>query len=464
MGFCVFNDIAVSITRLRRKGYDRPVLVIDLDMHDGNGTRAAFAEDPSVYTFSLHHSAWDAAAAVADTSIVLGSGVSDDLLLTTLRRELPPILGAHRPELVIYVAGSDAAHDDRLGDWQMTDAGMLARDRYVIEALRAQRPAPSIAIVLAGGYGDVAWRYSARFFGWLVSGQVVEPPGQTEAVVRRFRRFTRQLRGAELPAGPSGDGWDLTEDEILGSVGRGAVEERVLGHYTKHGIELMLEQFGILTQIRALGFPNPTLEIVPGHGAAPTIRLLAGAAQTPAPALMELKVARSRRVVPGHEMLFVEWLLLQNPRATFSPDHYRLPGQDHPGLGMLREIYGWLIVLCEALHLDGIAFVPSHYYMSALGRRLLRFLDPVAQARFEAMYGVLSRLTLAEASHALEAGRIRDAKTGTSVEWQPSVMVVPVSSKLRSLLEAPEYAERRAAERGMVEFRLEPVDASIIPE
>ena len=182
------------------------------------------------------------------------------------------------------------------------------------------------------------------------------------------------------------------------------------------------------------------------------------------PALMELKVARSRRVVPGHEMLFVEWLLLQNPRATFSADHPRLPGQDHPGLGMLREVYGWLIVLCEALHLDGIAFVPSHYYMAALGRRLLRFLDPAAQARFEAMHDVLDRLTLAEASHALEAGQIRDAKTGTPAEWQPSVMVVPVSRRLRGLLEAPEYAERRVAERGTIEFRLGAEDASITLE
>ncbi|NNG17421.1 MAG: histone deacetylase [Gemmatimonadales bacterium] len=462
MGFCVFNDIAVSITRLRSKGYDRPVMVIDLDMHDGNGTRAAFADDSSVYTFSLHHSAWDDAAAVADTSIALGPGVTGDLLLETLRRELPAILGMHRPELVIYVAGSDAAHDDRLGDWQLTDAGMLARDQFVIETLRAQRPAPSIAVVLGGGYGDRAWRYSARFFGWLVSGRVVEPPGQTEAVLRRFRRFTRQFEGTELAAETNRPGWDLTEEELLGSVGRTALEERVLGHYTKHGIELMLERFGILTQIRALGFPGPTLEIVPGRGAAPTVRLLADSG--PAPALMELKVARSRRVVPGLEMLFVEWLLLQNPRATFSPDHPQLPGQDRPGLGMLREIYGWLIVLCETLHLDGIAFVPSHYYMAALGRRLLTFLDPAAQARFEAMYDALGRLSLAEASHALETGRIRDAKTGERLKWQPSVMVVPVSPKLRSLLESPEYGERSAAERERIEVRLEPEDDSITPE
>jgi len=455
MGFCVFNDIAVSVTRLRRKGYDRPVLILDLDMHDGNGTRAAFAADRSVYTFSIHHSTWDEAPAVADTTIALGPGVSDELLLDTLRRELPAVLRTHRPGLVIYIAGTDAAADDRLGDWNMTAAGILARDRYVLESLRAHTPAPAVATVLGGGYGDAAWRYSARFLGWLVSGQVLEPPDPTEAVVRRFRRFMRLLQHPELSAPASGEGWDLTEGELLGSVGRTGAEERVLGHYSKHGIELMLERLGILTQVRALGFSNPTLAIVPGHGAAPTIRLHADTEQSPV--LMELKVTRSRRVVPGRDMLFVEWLLLQNPRAAFSPDHPPLPGQAHPGLGMLREIYGWLRTLCETLGLDGIAFVPSHYYMAALGQRILRFLDPAAQARFEAIHAALRGLSVAEASRALAHERVRDVKTDAIVTWQPSVMVVPVSRALQSQLAAPAYAQRQAAERASLEYCLESV-------
>jgi acetoin utilization deacetylase AcuC-like enzyme len=455
MGFCVFNDVAVSVTRLRHKGYHRPVLILDLDMHDGNGTRAAFASDRSVYTFSIHHSTWDDAPAVADTTIALGPGVSDELLLDTLQRELPSVLRTHRPGLVIYIAGTDAAADDRLGDWNMTAAGILARDRYVVESLRAQAPAPAVAIVLGGGYGDAAWRYSARFLGWLVSGRVFEPPDQTEAVVRRFGRFMRLLQHPELSAPASGEGWDLTEGELLGSVGRTGIEERVLGHYSKHGIELMLERLGILTQVRALGFPNPTLAIVPGHGAAPTIRLHADTEQSPV--LMELKMARSRRVVPGRDMLFVEWLLLQNPRAAFSPDHPPLPGQAHPGLGMLREIYGWLRTLCEALGLDGIAFVPSHYYMAALGQRILRFLDPAAQARFEAIRAALRGLSVAEASRALAHERVRDVKTDASVMWQPSVMVVPVSRALQLQLAAPAYAERQTAERASLEYRLEGV-------
>jgi len=461
MGFCVFNDIAVSVTRLRRKGYDRPVLILDLDMHDGNGTRAAFAADRSVYTFSIHHSTWDEAPALADTTIALGSGVSDELLLNTLQREWPAVLRTHRPGLVIYIAGTDAAADDRLGDWNMTAAGILARDRYVIESLRAQTPAPAIAVVLGGGYGAAAWRYSARFLGWLVAGRVLEPPDQTEVVVRRVRRFMRLLRHPELSAPSSGEGWDLTEEELLGSVGRTGVEQRVLGHYSKHGIELMLERLGILTQIRALGFSNPTLTIVPGHGGAPTIRLHADSEQSPV--LMELKVARSRRVVPGRDMLFVEWLLLQNPKAAFSPDHPPLPGQAHPGLGMLREIYGWLLTLCEALGLDGIAFVPSHYYMAALGHRILRFLEPAAQARFEALHAALQDLSVPHASQALAHGRVRDAKTGAIVTWQPSVMVVPVSRALRSQLAGPAYAERQAAERASLAYRLEGI-APTTPE
>ncbi len=453
MGFCVFNDIAVSITRLRQKGYDRPVLVLDLDMHDGNGTRIAFAEDRTVYTFSIHHSTWDDTPAVADTSIALGAGVTDDLLLNTLTEELPGILRSHHPGLVVYVAGTDAAADDRLGDWNMTASGILARDRYVIESLRALTPAPAIAVVLGGGYGDVAWRYSARFLAWLISGRQVEPPDQTESVVRHFRRYLPQLGSVDLPREGPDEGWDLTEEELLGSVGRAAVEERVLGVYSKHGIELMLERLGVLTQIRALGFANPTLSIVPGHGAAPTIRLHVDAEESPL--LMELKIGRSRRVVPGRDMLFVEWLLLQNPRASFSPKHPRLPGQTYPGLGMLREIYGWLRTMCEALRLDGIAFIPSHYYMAVLGQRIMRFLDPAAQARFEATHDALAHLSLQDASQALALGRVRDAASGMVVSWQPSVMVVPVNRELERELTASEFKARRAQERAALDYRLE---------
>ena len=81
LGFCVFNDVAVAIRRLRGRGFAEPVLVVDLDLHDGNGTRRIFADDPTVHTFSIHNDHWGDTEAVASTSIALGPGVE--------RRALP---------------------------------------------------------------------------------------------------------------------------------------------------------------------------------------------------------------------------------------------------------------------------------------------------------------------------------------------------------------------------------------
>jgi len=149
MGFCVFNDIAVAIQRLRARGFDEPVLVVDLDLHDGNGTRAAFADDPSVYTYSIHNAPWDEADAVASTSIVLGSDVGDDTFLATLRDTLPPIVERHRPGLVFYVAGVDGAAGDAVGDWRLSAEALLERDRFVVEQTRNGRQRVPLVVLLA---------------------------------------------------------------------------------------------------------------------------------------------------------------------------------------------------------------------------------------------------------------------------------------------------------------------------
>src|SRR5690606_30822850 len=125
---------------LRARQYRDPILVVDLDLHDGNGTRAAFLDDPAVHTYSIHNAPWDDATGVASTSIALGTDVGDAEYLETLRRTLPPIIRSHRPGLVFYIAGCDPATDDALGDWRISAEGMLARDRFVIETLRESAP------------------------------------------------------------------------------------------------------------------------------------------------------------------------------------------------------------------------------------------------------------------------------------------------------------------------------------
>jgi len=424
MGFCLINDVAIAVAHARGRGFRGRVLIVDLDLHDGNGTRAAFAADPSVYTYSVHNHDWEPAGGLASTAIALGAGVTDQRLLDTLRDTLPAVVADHRPELFIYVAGTDPAQDDRLGDWAMTADGLLARDRYVIDTLRAHDPHLPIAIVLAGGYGRDTWRYTARFLGWLAGDVVVEPPDDFERTLRKYRRIT-------IPRGDPDD-WGLTEADLFASVPAAGPGTRVLGAFSRHAIEVSLEQVGILEQVRGMGFAGPTVDIAFSQGTGETVLLYGDDERTAL--LMELRMSRDRRLVPGMEVLRVEWLLLQNPCLGFTPSTVRLPGQQHPGLGLFREVVAWVVLLCEQLGLDGLASVPSQYFMAVVARHHVEFLDPLARARLGALLRVLGGVPLAEAERALGEGRVREADTGRVVRWEPAVSVFPVSARMRARL------------------------------
>lgn len=427
MGFCLINDVAVAIAHARRYGFDGPILVVDLDLHDGNGTRAAFASDPTVHTFSIHNADWEPRGGVANTAIALGGGVHDEAFHAVLREALPPVVAAHRPALAIYVAGADPAEDDRMGDWRLSADGLLARDRFVVEALHRHGGDVPLVVVLAGGYGGDAWRYTARFAAWLARGVVVEPPDRLELHLRR-------VRGSALPRNAD-DGWGLTDSDLFPAVGGGTGRTRVLGVFSRHAVELSLEQVGMLDAVRARGFAQPSVTVDQGSGLGETIRLFGDAEHNEL--LMELRVNRSKREVPGMEVLYIEWLMLQNPRRPFTGAAPPLPGQEHPGLGLLRDVVVWLVRVCETLNLDGLAARPAQYYMAALSRRLMTFLDPAAQGRFDALHRALSGLPLPRAEAALAAGRVVDGD-GTPVTWEPALQVYPVSDRLAALV-----AERR---------------------
>lgn len=424
MGFCLVNDVAVAIAHLRHYGFGGPVLVVDLDLHDGNGTRAAFASDATVHTFSIHNAEWEPRGGVASTAIALGSGVDDAAFHAALRDSLPPVIQAHRPAFVFYVAGTDPAEDDRLGDWRLTAQGILARDRFVVEEVRRLAGDVPIVVVLAGGYGREAWRYTARFASWLARGAALEPPDDLDLILR-------QARGPEIGR-ETADDWGLSDADLAGVV-PGVTAARVLGSFSGHAVELSLEQTGLLAAVRERGFQDPTVAVDSGSGLGETIRLFGDAERKEL--LMELRVNRSKRAVPGTEVLYVEWLKLQNPRAGFTATTLRLPGQEHPGLGLLREVVAWLVRVSESLGLDGIAARPAQYFMAALSRRHMSFIEPHARARFEAIYAALAGLPLPRAEDALAAGRVVDAATGEAIRWEPALQVYPVSARLKRLVE-----------------------------
>ena len=151
-GFCVFNDIAIAILALRRDGVAQRAGVVDLDVHQGDGTAAIFADDPAVFTFSMHGANnFPFRKQKSSLDVELPDGTGDDEYLSLLRRSLDSVWSFH-PDIVFYQCGVDALATDRLGRLGMTPAGLEQRDRLVMES-SWQRGIP-LVLTLGGGYSQ----------------------------------------------------------------------------------------------------------------------------------------------------------------------------------------------------------------------------------------------------------------------------------------------------------------------
>lgn len=150
-GFCVFNDAAVATRVLQREGRVERVAIIDLDVHQGNGTAAIFVADPTVHTFSVHGARNFPFRKTRSTlDVELADGAGDEVLLAAVEIYVPQILAEFRPDLVLYLAGADPYHDDRFGRLGMSKSGLRERDHLVLGLCRdAGVP---VAVAMAGGY------------------------------------------------------------------------------------------------------------------------------------------------------------------------------------------------------------------------------------------------------------------------------------------------------------------------
>lgn len=150
-GFCVFNDVAVAATLLREEGRIKRALVVDLDVHQGDGTAKIFENDPAIFTYSMHcRTNFPARKQPSDLDISLEPDTGDDAYLATLADALPKVLRQHRPDLVFFNAGVDPHLEDKLGRLALSDEGLERRERYVLETC-LQQGVP-VAGVLGGGY------------------------------------------------------------------------------------------------------------------------------------------------------------------------------------------------------------------------------------------------------------------------------------------------------------------------
>ena len=151
-GFCVFNDVAIAIRTLQRDGRLTRAVVIDLDVHQGNGTNAIFAGDERVFTFSMHGAKnYPFHRVPGCVDVELPDGTGDDAYIDILAAALPDVLRSAGAALAVYLAGADVLAGDRLGRLCLTQAGLARRDTLVLGACR--EIGLPVAIVLGGGYG-----------------------------------------------------------------------------------------------------------------------------------------------------------------------------------------------------------------------------------------------------------------------------------------------------------------------
>jgi acetoin utilization deacetylase AcuC-like enzyme len=153
-GFCVFNDSAVAARAMQAEGLAERIVILDCDVHQGNGTAEIFANDPSVFTFSIHGAKnFPFRKKPSDLDIPLPDDADDPIYLDALEEGVDQAIQRAEADLAIYLAGADPYAGDSLGRLAITKRGLGQRDRYVLEACRSA--ALPVAIAMAGGYGKI---------------------------------------------------------------------------------------------------------------------------------------------------------------------------------------------------------------------------------------------------------------------------------------------------------------------
>lgn len=154
-GYCLINDVAIAIEKFRQKKRAIKFMVIDLDYHQGNANTLYFKSDHNVFTFSMHAESWIEVGINNNLDILVPVDCGNEEYLNVLNNNLQPIIAKFEPELIFYIAGSDAYHKDTLAGMNLTRKGMLERNKLVYDLVRSVNI--PLVILAGGGYGPDSW-------------------------------------------------------------------------------------------------------------------------------------------------------------------------------------------------------------------------------------------------------------------------------------------------------------------
>jgi hypothetical protein len=240
----------------------------------------------------------------------------------------------------------------------------------------------------------------------------------------------------------------LTEEELEKELMSDQGSNRLLERYSEKQVTDALKDYQVWDYLAEKGFKNPRLLIRSIDPFRQTVKILddVSSAETEDHTLCELRVfdAHLKGPCPATteiieiDALVIDWLVFQNPRATFSPQRPRLPGQKFPGLGIMSESMRAILDLAKQTGKEAVINIPEYYHNAVLYKRFC-FFSPFVEGRFQALQEFLRELNLADASHAVTNGKIWNETKNEMFTWKPHEQMLGIAPKIKEYFDSETY-------------------------
>ena len=263
---------------------------------------------------------------------------------------------------------------------------------------------------------------------------------------RKYKRIARRISLMDISSNFSKE--DLSWDDFF--LDRSSSSSLFLGKYSEDGIKFIMERFGLDRQARHLGYRHLDVAVDTSDPYRHRLTIYNGRHRDRDHMIMDF-VARYQHLVPKDvdaeieytkqlKVLMVEWLLLQSPRTPFTPRKPRLPGQNHPGLGLGDQLLALFTLMGRHLQVDGIINVPEYYHTALIFSRRFVFLSPYVQALvFQISQDLWKKYRLAVIAWASATGSIINRETGEPQIWEPRRQIIPIQGQLRNYFKSDDY-------------------------
>ena len=240
----------------------------------------------------------------------------------------------------------------------------------------------------------------------------------------------------------------LTEEDLERDLRREGTN-RLLERFNEAEVSEALKDYGVMEQLSQKGFPDPKITIRSIDPFRQSVKLFESktSPEDEDHMLCELRVfdAHVKGLCPASgdtmdmDTLVIDWLVFQNPRAEFSPDRPKLPGQKYPGLGIMRPSMQAILDLARQTGKEAVINIPEYYHNAVLYSAGFHFFSPFVEGRFRALKEFLGSLKLAEASHAVSSGKIWNETKGEVFVWKPHEQVLGITDRVKNYFNSQEY-------------------------